>query len=174
MAQQSTEDRLRTLGEELYARSQTIGNDLGFVKEEGFDPIGAGGGRRVFALPSEHAAEFQSRTVLPVERFVVKFALYAPYDRIDGRTQNRREMDLSESAPPLFEEFMLPTVGGGEDGFWVVQPYADPIEEPTPEFHETVGRFLNAGYRDELSQTENWGRVNGQLRLTDFGYIQNA
>ena len=172
--------RLTAIGQQFYALSHPDVSDDGseayeLVKqlgERGFEREGWGGGRRVFRLPPDAIEAMGLRRDAPTGGFVVKFALHA-VGGMDGRTQNRREMELSEDPPWPFDEYILPVSAGEERGFWVIQPYAEQIEEATPELFEAVGAFSGLGYGSDFSEEHNWGRVNGRLRLIDFGYLND-
>lgn len=142
------------------------------LESRGFEVVGSGGGRRVFKLPSDDAEIVRSHSHTDADSYVVKFALYAIDEAIDGRAQNRREMEMSENTPYPFDDYILRPTHGDRRGFWVIQPYVEIVEEATHSFYAAAGEFSDVGHDNcEFARTEDWGYMNDRLRLVDFGYI---
>ncbi|MDQ2055888.1 hypothetical protein [Halobellus sp. H-GB7] len=136
----------------------------------------SGAGRLVYELPSDW--------VLGEGRYVVKLVRSKKKDGFDdsGLLQNWREILLSRYGP--IQDHVVPVVGSGENGLWLVMPYAeqynldwdhDAIDEKVDMIKsmdgvEPVARGGFSGSLD-LNWTENWGAYNGEYRLLDYGGI---
>ena len=136
----------------------------------------SGAGRLVYELPSDW--------VLGKGRYVVKLVRSKKKEGFDdpGLLQNWREILLSRY-PPM-QGHVVPVVDSGENGFWLVMPYAeqygldwdhDVIDEKVGEIKAMdgvtpVARGAFTGSFD-VNWTENWGAYNGGYRLLDYGGI---
>lgn len=162
-------DRLNQLAPKQYSAERT--GDFERAKRlrsdlvDGNRAIGAGAGRHVYALP-ERAYETGW-----YDEYVLKLAI--PNETADGstgRTQNRAEADTwmeTESS------YLVPVVAADPDGYWLVMPRGDSVNESTAELDgwiddasDQLGETL---WETDIDKRGNIVKLNGEFRLCDYG-----
>lgn len=126
-------------------------------------PIGRGEGRTVLKLETE---EFPSEVV-------VKFA-HSRSGRTGGVDQNQYESFMWNNCSSKEKELLAPVFRSDKKGLWLVMQYADPVPEgfdlepKRDEIYEHLGRRVDSTFR-----RRNFGIIDGDVKLIDYGYSAN-
>lgn len=136
-------------------KSDAILKDLG-IDTMGFDTVGAGTGRIVFDMD-----------ILGYPNYVVKFAV--PNPDYDGLQQNSREIELWETVNDEKGKFLAPIVEYGPDEYWLIMPKGEPVETIPYEWKKDAEYMLRDLIWKEDVQEENVVRIDGVLKICDYG-----
>lgn len=136
------------------------------VKDEfppGTEFIGCGAGRLVISLP-----------VIPKEQIIKVAIPQWGTKHTSGRVQNALEAHISENRTPL-SGYINPCLATPPTSHrWGVYLKAEPeneTETPRPELQQAWSKLDQEGFRtSDLFAQENWGWINGQPYLVDYGY----
>lgn len=136
-------------------KSDAILKELG-IDTMGFDTVGAGTGRIVFDMD-----------ILGYPNYVVKFAV--PNEEYDGLKQNSREIELWKTVDNEKRRFLVPIVEHGPEKYWLIMPKGEPAETIPYEWKsEAEYELRNLIWKEDV-QEENVVRIDGVLKICDYG-----
>lgn len=132
-------------------------------KRSYLEPVGRGEGRTVLKLNTD---SFQTDVV-------VKFA-HSRSERRGGVDQNQYEAFLWNEASREERKLLAPVLRSHERGLWLVMSYANPVPEgfnlepKKDEIYEIFGKRVDSTFR-----RRNFGIIDGEVKLIDYGYTMN-
>lgn len=125
------------------------------ITDLNLDPIGKGEGRSVFRLDGGNVVKFAHNS----ERYT------------GGIDQNKYESAIWDDATPEQKEYLTPVIKSHSGGLWLMMEYANPVpksynlEDVRDEIYELFGERIDTAYR-----RYNFGIINGNIKLVDYGY----
>ena len=158
---ESLDDDLTKIGETVCSQDVSL-QEVG-EKREYLEPVGRGEGRTVLEL---NTGSFNTDVV-------VKFAHSRSKHR-GGVDQNQYESFLWNKASADERELLAPVLRSHNRGLWLVMSYADPVpenlnlEEKRDQMYEVFGRKVDSTFR-----RRNFGIIDGDVKLIDYGYSAN-
>lgn len=156
--------KLSAAGRETIERAADIIRDGGtlsyappFIKKSGFEIIGEGDARLVFAQDPDADA-----TVLP-DDCVVKLSKWTdPW-------QMHNEILNWEHAPPEAREVLAPIHQIADDGLWLTMPRAEGLDVQSDPW-SVLEPLEEAGYTLADVRADHIGLVNGVPKIIDYGH----
>lgn len=152
------DNELTRVGENVYENHMTL-EEINNISELDLNPIGKGEGRSVLKLNDYNKDEV-----------VVKFA-HNSERYTGGIDQNKYESAIWNDATPEQKKYLTPVIESHDRGLWLIMKYANPVpkdynlENTRDEIYDLFGEKIDTAYR-----RYNFGLVNGNIKLVDYGY----
>ena len=136
-------------------KTDEIFNKLG-LDTHGFDCVEAGEGRQIYDM-----------SILGYPDYVLKLAIHS--SKYDGQEQNKKEVKLWDNATDSQRDFLVPVVEHGPDYFWLIMPFGDQDIEYNYKRIQDLKYELRDLVWDEELREEHYVKVNGKIKLCDYG-----
>lgn len=130
------------------------------AENDGFEFAGRSENRLVMKIPEDQLPDRDEPMVVKLPRRRQGYA--------GGIKQNVEEIDIYRNAPDWLLEYITPIEAAHEDGYWLMMPYAP--EPDSEEIEERKWELRKEGIvTNEIMVSQNWGRWNGDVYVTDYG-----
>lgn len=150
-------NELTRVGKKVNKNDMTL-DEIENASNLDLDPIGKGEGRSVLKL-NDYDGEV-----------VVKFA-HSSERYLGGIDQNKYESAIWNDATSDQKEYLTPVIRSQDSGLWLIMKYANPVprdqdlEEVRDELYSLFGNKIDTAYR-----RYNFGMIDGNIKLVDYGY----
>lgn len=127
----------------------------GIVKSQGFEKVGSGVGRDIFAVPDEYVTGDRD--------CIVKFAR-----NLVGCHESQREVRSWQRVSDEARRYLVPVLD--HDVGWVLMPRAQEEDLSSHEIQELLASFTDTGWAcDDTNEAHNLGRLDGDPVIIDYG-----
>lgn len=162
------EEAVERLNEVADAFQNGHGQGRDMAEDLGYEQLGSGAGRSVWAVTDENQVGPRDRVTREAP-CVVKFALGNRNPQHSGTTQNRQEVQMWQRFPPRVREAEPPVVAPvkdwNENYEWVTMPLVEHGGSP----QEVEEKLARLGWECGDLHYDNVGNIHGHSVALDFG-----